>query len=92
VIDACQPLHYEALVEIARGLGDRHRPLIHRVAEHGQYMSSRKGNEDLSGGAARLQVALALASREVVTPRITPGGEAVGVGLVNALKQRAVVM
>ncbi len=55
-------------------------------------MSSRRGNEDLSGGAARLQVALALAGREIVTPRITPEGDAVGVGLVNALKSRAVVM
>ncbi|HET7052230.1 MAG TPA: TraM recognition domain-containing protein [Solirubrobacteraceae bacterium] len=92
LIDACHPLHYEALVEIAQGLGGRHRPLIHRVAEHGQYVSSRKGNEDLTGGATRLQVALALASREIVTPRITPEGDAVGVGLVNALKERAVVM
>ena len=49
-------------------------------------------DEDLSGGAARLQVALALASREIVIPRITPEGDAVGVGLVNALKERAVVM
>jgi TraM recognition site of TraD and TraG len=39
-----------------------------------------------------LQVALALASREIVTPRITPEGEAVGVGLVEALSARAVVM
>jgi hypothetical protein len=62
------------------------------VQEHGSYVSSRKGNEDLSGGAARLQVALALASREIVTPRITPEGDTVGVGLVNALKERAVVM
>jgi hypothetical protein len=92
LIDACHPLHYEALVEIAQRLGDRYRHLIRRVEEHGQYVSSRRGNEDLSGGAARLQVALALAGREIVTPRITPEGDAVGVGLVNALKARAVVM
>ena len=92
LIDACHPLHYQAVVQIARGLGDRSRHLIHRAEEHGRYVSSRKGNDDLSGGAARLQVALALASRDVVTPRITADGEAVGVGLVNALKTRAVVM
>ena len=80
------------VVEIAQRLGDRCRHLIRRVEEHAQYVSSRKGNEDLSGGAARLQVALALAGREIVTPRITPEGDAVGVGLVNALKARAVVM
>jgi hypothetical protein len=92
LIDACHPLHYEALTEIAQKLDDRHRDLIRRVQEHGTYVSSRKGNEDLSGGAARLQVALALAGREIVTPRITPEGDAVGVSLVNALTERAVVM
>jgi TraM recognition site of TraD and TraG len=92
LIDACHPLHYDALTAIVRKLGDRHRDLIRRVEEHGTYVSSRKGNEDLSGGAARLQVALALAGREIVTPRMTSEGDAVGVGLVNALKARAVVM
>jgi hypothetical protein len=92
LIDACHPLHYEALTEIAQKLDDRHRDLIRRVQEHGTYVSSRKGNEDLSGGAARLHVALALAGREIVTPRITPEGDAVGVSLVNALTERAVVM
>lgn len=92
LIDACHPLHYEQLVDIARGLADRSEHVVRRVQEHGKYVSSRKGNEDLSGGAARLQVALALAAREIVTPRITPEGDAVGVGLVNALNARAVVM
>jgi TraM recognition site of TraD and TraG/Type IV secretion-system coupling protein DNA-binding domain len=92
LIDACHPLHYPALQAIAHGLGDQHRHLARRVEEHGRYVSSRKGKEDLSGGSARLQVALALANREVVTPRLTPDGEAVGVGLVDALRARAVVM
>ncbi|MGH3263818.1 MAG: type IV secretory system conjugative DNA transfer family protein [Trebonia sp.] len=92
LIDACHPLHYDALAELTQGLADRHRDLARRVHEHGQYVSSRKGNEDLSGGVARLQVALALAWREVVTPRLTADGDAAGVGLVNALTQSAVVM
>ena len=92
LIDACHPLHYPALQAIAHGLGDDHGQLARRVEEHGRYVASRKGNEDLSGGSARLQVALALANREVVTPRLTPDGEAVGVGLVDALRARAVVM
>ena len=92
LIDACHPQHFEALKGVAHGLGEEHRQLIRRVDEHGAYVSSRKGNEDLSGGSARLQVALALANREIVTPRITPDGEAVGVGLVDALRARAVVM
>ena len=92
LIDACHPLHYPALQAIAHGLGEDHRELARWVEEHGRYVASRKGNEDLSGGSARLQVALALANREVVTPRLTPDGEAVGVGLVDALRARAVVM
>ena len=92
LIDACHPQHYEALKAVANGLGEEHRQLVRRVGEHGEYVSSRKGNEDLSGGSARLQVALALANREIVTPRITPDGGAVGVGLVDALRARAVVM
>jgi type IV secretory system conjugative DNA transfer VirD4/TraG family protein len=55
-------------------------------------VASRKGTDDLSGGCARLQVALALANREIVMPRITPAGEAVAVGLVEALRARPVVM
>jgi hypothetical protein len=92
LIDACHPQHFEALKGVAHGLGEEHRQLIRRVDEHGAYVSSRKGNEDLSGGSARLQVALALANREIVTPRITPDGDAVGVCLVDALRARAVVM
>ena len=80
LIDACHPQHFDALKGVAHGLGEEHRQLIRRVDEHGAYVASRKGNEDLSGGSARLQVALALANREIVTPRITPEGEAVGVG------------
>ncbi|MBV9949340.1 MAG: TraM recognition domain-containing protein [Myxococcales bacterium] len=92
LIDACHPRHFSAVAGIADRLTDTHGGLASRVEDHGRYVSSPKGSEDLAGGGARLQVALALASREVVTPRITPEGEAVGVGLVDALKARAVVM
>ena len=92
LIDACHPLHYPALQAIAHGLGDDHRQLARRVEEHGRYVASRKGNEDLSGGSARLQVALALANREVVTPRLDARrrggrrgarGRAAGLGLLR---------
>jgi hypothetical protein len=92
LIDACHPLHFSAVEGIAKRLGETHRRLVSRVKDHAKYVASSKGNDDLSGGAARLQVALALAGRDIVTPRITPEGEAVGVGLVDALKARAVVM
>jgi hypothetical protein len=92
LIDACHPHHFGAVGGIAERLAEAHGELLRRVKDHAKYVESSKGKEDLSGGAARLQVALALAGREIVTPRITPEGEAVGVGLVDALKARAVVM
>lgn len=92
LVDACQPARFTAIETIAKGLGAEHRELVRRVKDHAKYVASRRGGEDLTGGAARLQVALALASREIVTPRITADGEAVAVGLVDALKARAVVM
>src|SRR5664279_6369411 len=51
-----------------------------------------RGVQDLSGGVFRLEVALALAGRTLVTPRDAADGETVAVRLVEALQQRAVVM
>jgi hypothetical protein len=92
LIDACQPLHYPAVLALAHGLAAEHRELTRRCLEHGRYVSSRRGTEDLTGGVFRLEVALALASRELVTPRLTPHGEAVAVRLVEAIRRRAVIM
>jgi hypothetical protein len=92
LVDACHPVHYRVLRTIAHQLGDEHERLKQRVKDHELYVSSQKGIEDLSGGTFRLEVALALASRQLVTPRLTSDGETVGVRLVDALKERAVVM
>src|SRR5664279_4493964 len=51
-----------------------------------------RGVQDLSGGVFRLEVALALAGRTLVTPRDAADGETVAVRLVEALRARAVVM
>ena len=92
LVDACLPIRYQSIVAIAERLGaDEHR-LARRAVDHSRYVSSQKGTDDLSGGAFRLEVALALASRQVVTPRVTRDGEAVAVRLIEALRQRAVVM
>ena len=92
LVDACLPVRYPAIVAIAEQLGPNQQQLTRRAVDHSRYVSSQKGTDDLSGGAFRLEVALALASRQVVTPRITEDGEAVGVRLVEALRERAVVM
>lgn len=63
-----------------------------RAAAHGAYVGSARGMHDLSGVVLRLEIALALAGRTLVTPRSTPGGETVAVRLVEALQQRAVVV
>jgi ABC-type cobalamin/Fe3+-siderophores transport system ATPase subunit len=92
LIDACQPVRYPSVAVIASRLGEEHSALIKRALGHGVYVATPQGLKDLSGGANRLEVALALATRQMVTPRITPDGQAVAVRLVEALKQRAVVM
>jgi hypothetical protein len=92
LVDACLPVRYAQVVAIAERLDDDHKRLARRAKEHARYVASAKGTDDLSGGAFRLEVALALASRQLVTPRITNDGEAVAVRLVEALRQRAVVM
>jgi hypothetical protein len=92
LIDACLPGHYEQLVKLTQPLDDSHAALKRRADAHGGYVGSARGMQDLSGGVFRLEVALALAGRTLVTPRLTPDGEAVAVRLVEALRQRAVVM
>jgi hypothetical protein len=92
LVDACQPIRYPAIHAIAKDLPDDYRALARRAQEQRRYVTSKRGTDDLTGGAFRLEVALALASRHMVTPRPTPNGEAVAVGLIEALRQRAVVM
>jgi hypothetical protein len=92
LVDACLPHRYPQVVAIAKQLPDEHQRLARRAVEHARWVNSKKGMDDLSGGAFRLEVALALASRQVVTPRLTPDGEAVAVRLIEALTAGAVVM
>ena len=92
LIDCCQPLRYPSILAIAEQLSVQRAQLIRRATEHGRYVHSPQGLKDLAGGANRLEVALALAGRQLVTPRVTGDGETVAVRLVEALRQRAVVM
>jgi hypothetical protein len=92
MVDSAQPVRYPEVLAIAERLGPEHKRLAGRARDHGRYVTSTKGTEDLSGGAFRLEVALALASRSVVTPRMTNEREAVAVRLVEALENRGVVM
>jgi energy-coupling factor transporter ATP-binding protein EcfA2 len=92
LVEAAHPAQYPALLQIAEHLDGRHATLKRRARQHAGWVNSAKGREALDGGAGRLEVALALATREIVTPRVAADGEAVAVGLTEALAQRAVVM
>ncbi len=92
LVDAAQPGNYDDLLTIANRLGDEHAELKRRATAHGTYVNSPRGTQDLSGGAFRLEVSLALSGRTLVTPRQTPDGETAAVRLVEALRQHAVVM
>jgi len=92
LVDACQPTNYDQLLAISKSLGHEHDPLKRRAEAHRTYVTSQRGTQDLSGGAFRLEVALALAGRALVTPRVTSDGAAVGVRLLNALREGAIVM
>jgi TraM recognition site of TraD and TraG len=92
LVDACAPQRYPQIRALAQYLGDEHASLTRRAEEHARYVSSPRGTDDLSGGTFRLEVALALAGRRLVTPRVTSDGDTVAVALIEALRQRAVVM
>ena len=92
LIDACEPVNYPAVRALADQLGVEHAGMARRAQRHERWVTSRKGTEDLSGAVLRIETALALTTSQVVTPRMTPGGESVAVRLADALRQRAVVM
>jgi hypothetical protein len=92
LIDACEPVNYPAIRAIAGQLGAEHEALSRRAERHDRWVSSRKGTEDLAGAVLRIETALALTTSRVVTPRVTPDGNAVAVRLLDALKERAVIM
>jgi hypothetical protein len=92
LIDACEPINYPAVRALAEQLGPGHQTVARRAVRHERWVTSRKGTEDLSGAVLRIETALDLTTRHVVTPRRTPSGESVAVRLADALRQRAVVM
>ena len=92
LIDACEPTNYKAIVEMAQKLPGEHGALRRAAQRHGRWVASRKGTEDIAGGALRLETALALACSQIVTPRLTADRAMVGVNLVEALRRRSVVV
>jgi hypothetical protein len=92
LVDAARANRYETVCELAAGLDDNHRTLKRRCEEHTEWVSSREGRRDLAGGLIRLELVMGAAWRHVLTPRLTADGDAVAVGLVDALHAGAVMM
>src|SRR5450755_4624516 len=92
LVDAARSNRYETICDLAVGLGDERRLLKRRVEEHAEWVSSRDGKKDLAGGLVRLELVMGAAWRQVLTPRVTPDGDTVGVSLVQAIRAGAVVM
>ncbi len=92
LVDAARQNRYETIADLAAGLDERHRALKRRVEEHAEWVSSPAGRKDLAGGLVRLELVMGAAWRQVLTPRATPDGDTVAVGLVEAIKAGAIVM
>jgi TraM recognition site of TraD and TraG/Type IV secretion-system coupling protein DNA-binding domain len=92
LVDAARENRYQTICDLAAGFGDEHRRLKRRCEEHAEWVSSREGKRDLAGGLIRLELVMGAAWRDVLTPRLTGDGEAVAVGLVDAIRAGAVVM
>jgi hypothetical protein len=93
LVSAAGDRGWQTIRGLATGLDDdRHAGLRRRVEDHAGWVSSREGLQALRGGLIRLEVVMGAAWREVLTPRLTPDGDAVAVQLVNALRAGAVVM
>ncbi len=92
LVDAARANRYGTICDLAAGLSEEHRVLKRRVLEHVDWVGSREGKKDLSGGLIRLELVMGAAWREVLTPRLTPAGDAVAVRLPEAIRAGAVVM
>jgi len=93
LVDAARAKRYETIAELAARLDpERHETLCRRVQEHADWVSSPEGRKDLAGGLVRLELVMGAAWRQVLTPRPTPDGQTIAVGLVEAIRAGAVVM
>ena len=93
LVSAAGERSWATIRNVARGLDpERHGALHRRVEDHSNWVTSREGLQALRGGLIRLEVVMGAAWRDVLTPRRTPNGEDVAVGLVDAIRNGAVVM
>ena len=92
LVEASQLTRFDRVVALARDHKSTQPELWRRVENHAQFVSSREGDRALSGGLVRLSLVIGEAWRSALTPRIDATGNSVGVSLVNAIRERAVVL
>ena len=92
LVEASQLTRFDRVVALARDHKNTQPELWRRVENQARFVSSREGEKALSGGLVRLSLVIGEAWRSVLTPRIDPTGDPVGVSLANAIRQRAIVL
>ena len=84
LVDAAHANRYKTICELADELDpEDHAASKRRVEEHADWVDSHEGRKDLAGGLIRLELVMGAAWREVLTPRATPDGDTVAVGLAK---------
>ncbi len=92
LVEASQLARFDRIVALARDHKNAQPELWRRVENQARFVASREGEKALSGGLVRLSLVIGEAWRSVLTPRIDPTGNPVGVSLANAIRQRAIVL
>ena len=92
LVEASQLARFDRIVALARNNKDTQPELWRRVEDQARFVASREGEKALSGGLVRLSLVIGEAWRTVLTPRIDPTGNPVGVSLADAIRQRAIVL
>jgi TraM recognition site of TraD and TraG len=92
LVEASQVTRFDRIQTLAAKHSDTHPELWRRVQTHAGLVASSEGHRALAGGLTRLDLVIGEAWRSVLTPRIDPTGQPVGVSLTHAITDRAVVL
>ena len=92
LVEASQLARFDRVVALAREHKNTQPELWLRVERHARFVASKEGEKALSGGLVRLALVIGEAWRSVLTPHTDPTGQPVGVSLVNAIREGAIVL
>jgi hypothetical protein len=92
LVEASQLTRFDRVVTLASEHKNTQPELWRRVESHARFVSSKEGEKALSGGLVRLSLVIGEAWRGVLTPRADLAGQPVGVSLIHAIRERAIVL